>query len=119
MSNVFSWDSLELGKIHLLVDDDEDLENKESEADENESEDLSTSVGNNEAIMDVVGAFFSGSCVGVDCDSHTNVAWGDWGNTSNNEGNSCVEGIGYRFNSACEDDRETSNKYSKIEIFLS
>lgn len=72
------------------VNDDDQLENEEGKSDEHEAENLTTSVGNNETILNIFSAFFCGSNVGIDGDSHSDVARNDGGESTNNEGNSCV-----------------------------
>jgi len=81
-----------MSKVDSLVYDDEDLEDQEGEANKDESEDLTTSVSYNESISDIMGALFGGSNVSVDGNSHSNVSREDRGETSDQEGNSGVEG---------------------------
>lgn len=62
---------------------DEHLENQEGESDQAETEDLSASEGSEETGVDVVAALEGGSSVGVDCNSHANVACQDGSGRTN------------------------------------
>jgi len=73
------------------IGDDDDLEDEKGESDENESEDLTTSVCYYESIVNVGGALFGCSSISEDGNSHSDVAWDDGGEATNNEGSCCVE----------------------------
>jgi hypothetical protein len=77
--------------INKVVNNDQNLENKKSEADEAETKDLATSVGNDETLVNIFSAQIGRSNVGEGGDSHSDVACNDRGETTNQEGNGCVE----------------------------
>jgi hypothetical protein len=60
--------------VELGVSDEEKLEYEESEANKDESEDLTTSVGYNETIVDVLSTLLGCSSVSVDSNSHADVS---------------------------------------------
>jgi hypothetical protein len=95
------------------------LEDEEGKANEDESEDLSTSVGYTESVLNISSAFFGCSHVGIDCNSHTNVSRDDGGESTDNEGSSCVELSQLRFNSEYKKYREGKNEPSQKDILLS
>lgn len=67
------------------------MENKEGKTNKYETEDLTTSVGDNETILNVSSAFFSCSYVGKYGDSHSDVSRDDGSKSTNNESSGCVE----------------------------
>lgn len=78
-------------QVEVSVDNDDNLEDEEGETNKDESEHLSTSVGYTESILNISSAFFGSSHVGIDCNSHTNISRDDGGESTDNEGSSCVE----------------------------
>lgn len=95
---------------HFSVDDDDELEDEKGESDEHEAEDLTTSVGNYETLVDIFSALFGGSHVGVDGDSHADVTRDNGSKSTNNEGSGCVEGTELWLNSEEEEHGEGNNK---------
>lgn len=88
-----------LFEVHLSVDNDDELENQKSKSDKCETENLTTSVGNNESVLDIFSAFFCCSNVSVHGDSHSDVASQDGGESTDNESCSGVAGTEVWFNS--------------------
>jgi len=80
---------------------------------------LSTSVGDNETLLNIFCALFGCSNVGVNGDSHSDVTRDDGSESTNNEGSSCVEGTELWLNSEEEKYGECDDKNCKIDILLS
>lgn len=104
---------------HLSVDDDDELEDEKSESNEHETENLTTSVGDNETLLDIFGAFFGCSNISVHGDSHSDVASQDGGKSTNNERGGCVASTEGWFNCEEKECTERNDKNCKIDILLS
>lgn len=107
-----------MSEIDCLVDNDQDLEYQKGKANKDKTKNLASSVGYDESVGDVAGALFGSSNVGVDGNSHSDVAWEDRSETSNQEGNSCIEGAELGLDSQGKQDCEQWQEDCKIDIFL-
>jgi hypothetical protein len=94
------------------------LEDQESETDEDETEDLATSVGDDETLVDVISALIGGSHVGEGGNSHTNVACDDRSEATNEEGNRCVELTQFNFSTKSNKNCENNEENAEEDIFL-
>jgi hypothetical protein len=66
-----------IAKIDGLVDNDNDLEDQGSKADKDKAQEQTTSVGNDETLVNIIGALIGSSDVGQGSDSHTDVSGDD------------------------------------------
>lgn len=95
------------------------MENEESKSDKYETKDLTTSVGNNETILDIFSRFFGCSNVSVHGDSHSDVTRDDGGESTNNEGGSSIAGTELWLNCEEEEYGEGNDENCEIDILLS
>lgn len=127
LTTFFSVVSVSFSDNNWLVDEDEDLENDEGEADEHESENLSTSEGNIKSIMDRSSTFQGDFNVGIGSNLHSDKSADHGSDSTNNEGESCkgerdlvfglVRHPGH-IDGAYEDDGEDGAEDSEVGVFL-
>ena len=106
------------GVVDLNIDDDEDLEDEEGKTDEDESKNFTTSVGNDESMVDIVCALFGCSNVSVNCNFHSDVSWNNGSDTSDQEGNSGVSLTKFMFSCEEKEDGETNQEECEEGVFL-
>lgn len=127
LTTFFSVVSVSFSDDNWLVDEDEDLENDEGEADEHESENLSTSESNIKAFMDGNSTFQGDFNVGVGSNLHSDKSASHGGDGTNNEGESSERERDLVFglvrhpghvDGAYEDDGEDGAEDSEVGVFL-
>ena len=72
--------------IQGFVGNNQTLEDQKSQSNKCKSKNLTSSIGYNEALVNVFSTFLSGSHVSVDCNSHADVSSDDGGEATNEEG---------------------------------
>jgi len=109
-----------------LVDDDNEVKDKKGKSDKGETEYLSSSEGGQKSIMGIFAAHESGSSVGVNGNSHSNVSSGNGGSRADEVCKAGVWEVGswsgshlLPVNSYSQDDTEHQREDGEVQILLS